>query len=65
MEYTAPRLGAAENETDKYYGLTTKPAMLLLIESLHAGSNPALSANTLLRKEDWTDAKNEENDTLR
>jgi hypothetical protein len=29
------------------------------------GSTPAPTANTLLRKEDWTDAKNEENDTLR
>jgi len=62
---TPSRLEGAEHEIDKWYGLTTKPAYLPFIESLCTGSSPVPTANTLLRKEDWTDAKNEENALLR
>ena len=41
--------------------MTTKPAYLFYIESQRASSTLAPTANTLLRKKDWTDAKNEEN----
>jgi len=32
---------------------------------MNVGSNPTLTTNTLLQKEDWTDAKYEENTPLR
>ena len=44
MEYTPTRLVGAENEIDKWYGLTTKPANLSFIKSLCAGSTPAPTA---------------------
>ena len=34
----------AEYEIDKQYGWTTKPAILLLVESLRGGSNPSPTA---------------------
>ena len=45
LEYTPTRLVGAENEIDKWYGLTTKPANLSFIKSLCAGSTPAPTAN--------------------
>ena len=36
--YTPTRLVGAENEIDKWYGLTTKPAILSFIKSLRASS---------------------------
>jgi hypothetical protein len=33
--------------------------------SFNIGSNPSLTTNALLQKEDWTDAKYEENTPLR
>ena len=44
LEYTPTRLVGAENEIDKWYGLTTKPAMLSFIKSLRASSTLAPTA---------------------
>jgi hypothetical protein len=41
MADTPARLAGADMEIDKRYGLTTKPANLPFIESLHEGSNPS------------------------
>ena len=42
--YTPTRLVGAENEIDKWYGLTTKPAILSFIKSLRASSTLAPTA---------------------
>ena len=44
LGYTPSRLEGAENEIDKWYGLTTKPAYLPFIESLRVGSTPTPTA---------------------